>query len=103
VRVKACALNHLDLWVRCGIPACRSLPHIPGSDVSGEIADLARMSHRTRWPEIVLARRDLRQMPACVSGQDNTADNSHLGYLIDGGTRFVTGAPEVKLLPYQKI
>jgi len=39
VRVKACALNHLDLWVRKGIPGVPiPLPHIPGSDISGEIA-----------------------------------------------------------------
>ena len=39
VRVKACALNHLDLWVRRGIPGVPiPLLYIPGSDVSGEIA-----------------------------------------------------------------
>src|SRR3989442_12700623 len=31
VRVKACALNHLDIWVRQGIPAYQvPLPHIGG-------------------------------------------------------------------------
>src|ERR1700687_4162826 len=41
VRVKSCALNHLDLWVRRGIPGVAiPLPHIPGSDVSGEIAQI---------------------------------------------------------------
>lgn len=41
VRVRACALNHLDLWVREGIPAYKiKLPHILGSDVSGVIAAL---------------------------------------------------------------
>jgi len=39
VRVRACALNHLDLWVRGGLPNVPiPLPHIPGSDVAGEIA-----------------------------------------------------------------
>ena len=33
VRVRACALNHLDLWVRKGLPGVK-LPHINGSDVS---------------------------------------------------------------------
>src|SRR3989475_9597942 len=34
VRVKACALNHLDIWVRQGIPAYQvPLPHIGGGDV----------------------------------------------------------------------
>ena len=36
VRVKACALNHLDLWVRKGLLGVK-LPHINGSDVAGEI------------------------------------------------------------------
>ena len=32
VRVRACALNHLDIWVRNGIPAYKTpLPHILGS------------------------------------------------------------------------
>lgn len=41
LRVRACALNHLDLWVRSGlpIPGIR-LPHILGSDVAGEVAAL---------------------------------------------------------------
>ena len=39
VRVKACALNHLDIWVRKGVSKS-PLPHIPGSDVSGEIAEV---------------------------------------------------------------
>lgn len=38
VSVKACALNHLDLWVRQGLPGVNiPLPHIPGSDVSGTV------------------------------------------------------------------
>ena len=39
VRVKACAMNHLDFWVRKGLPGV-NLPHIPGSDVAGEIVEL---------------------------------------------------------------
>jgi len=39
VRVKAVALNHLDLWVRRGGPAFAKLPkpHIGGCDVSGVV------------------------------------------------------------------
>ena len=41
VRVRACALNHLDLWVRGGLPGVPiPLPHIPGSDIAGEIAEI---------------------------------------------------------------
>src|SRR5215216_1657015 len=39
IQVKAVALNHLDLWVRDGIPGLKlALPHIGGSDVAGVVA-----------------------------------------------------------------
>ncbi len=49
VRVKAVALNHLDVWVRKGWPGLKlPLPHVLGSDVAGvidalgsEVTDLA--------------------------------------------------------------
>lgn len=49
VRVKAVALNHLDLWVRKGWPGLKlALPHVLGSDIAGvvdavgaEVSDLA--------------------------------------------------------------
>ena len=39
VRVKACSLNHLDVWVRKGLPGVK-LPHILGSDIAGEVAQV---------------------------------------------------------------
>src|SRR6476661_8143740 len=39
VRVRACAMNHLDIWVRKGLPGVK-LPHILGSDVAGEIVEV---------------------------------------------------------------
>src|SRR5436309_14977692 len=39
VRVRACALNHLDIWVRNGLPGLQiEMPHIGGSDIAGEVA-----------------------------------------------------------------
>jgi NADPH:quinone reductase-like Zn-dependent oxidoreductase len=38
VRVRAASLNHLDLWVRRGIPIETTMPHIGGSDIAGEVA-----------------------------------------------------------------
>lgn len=37
LRVEAAALNHLDLWVRRGLPIETTMPHIGGSDVAGSI------------------------------------------------------------------
>ena len=40
VRVKACALNHLDLWVLKGLKGLElEMPHIGGSDISGVIEE----------------------------------------------------------------
>lgn len=41
LKVRACALNHLDLWIRAGLPASKvKVPHILGCDVAGEVAAL---------------------------------------------------------------
>jgi NADPH:quinone reductase-like Zn-dependent oxidoreductase len=41
VRVRACALNHLDLFVREGIPALRTpLPFWTGCDIAGDVVDV---------------------------------------------------------------
>ncbi len=41
VEIKAASLNHLDLWLRRGLPGLNiSLPHIPGSDAAGVIAEV---------------------------------------------------------------
>jgi NADPH:quinone reductase-like Zn-dependent oxidoreductase len=38
IRVRACALNHLDIWVRRGWPGLKlEMPHWGGSDMAGEI------------------------------------------------------------------
>jgi len=41
VRVRACALNHLDVWIRRGWPGLKlDMPHWSGADVAGEVAGL---------------------------------------------------------------
>lgn len=35
IEVKAAAMNHLDLWVRRGLPIEITMPHIGGSDIAG--------------------------------------------------------------------
>ena len=73
VRVKACALNHLDLWIRHGIPAYRiTLPHISGCDVAG-IVERVGSAVTTVNPSarVVLAPGvSCRQCEWCRAGQD---------------------------------
>ena len=49
VRVRACALNHLDLWVRAGIPGITyTMPHILGSDIAGEVVAVGELCERVK-------------------------------------------------------
>jgi len=103
VRVRACALNHLDLWVRGGLPNVPiPLPHIPGSDVAGEIAKIGAGVTTVRvGQKVVLAPLvTCGKCPACVAGLDNRCRAAtNLGYMIDGGCAEFVRAPEVNCLP----
>lgn len=37
VKVEAAAMNHLDLWVRRGLPIETPMPHVGGSDIAGVV------------------------------------------------------------------
>jgi NADPH:quinone reductase-like Zn-dependent oxidoreductase len=104
VRVRACALNHLDLWVRRGLPNVPiPLPHIPGSDVAGEIAKIgADVTNIRVGQKVVLAPLvSCGKCPACLAGLDNHCRQAtNLGYMIDGGCAEFARAPEVNCLPY---
>src|SRR5262249_14101090 len=104
VRVRACALNHLDLWVRRGIPGVPiPLPHILGSDVAGEVAKVgSEVTTVYVGQKVVLAPGvTCGKCPACVSGNDNRCrDFTNLGYMIDGGCAEYVRCPEVNCMPY---
>lgn len=55
VGVRACALNHLDIWVRQGLPGIPiPVPHIPGSDISGVVLDFGKGVKRFKKGQIVV-------------------------------------------------
>src|SRR5579859_7384922 len=104
VRVKACALNHLDLWVRGGLPGVTfPMPHIPGSDIAGEVAKIgADVTTVKVGQKVVLAPGvSCGKCAACVAGNDNKCRQfTNLGYLIDGGCAEFVKCPEVNCLTY---
>jgi NADPH:quinone reductase-like Zn-dependent oxidoreductase len=99
VRVHACALNRLDLWVRGGLPNVPiPLPHIPGSDVSGEVAKIGADVTSVRVGQKVVLAPGVTcgKCPACLAGLDNRCRQfTNLGYMIDGGCAEFVRAPEV--------
>lgn len=103
LRVRACALNHLDLFVRQGIPGISiPMPHILGSDIAGEVAEVGELCRRVRPGQRVLLAPALscRQCPQCLSGRDNFCRDYRLfGYSIDGGNAELVAAPEYAVIP----
>jgi NADPH:quinone reductase-like Zn-dependent oxidoreductase len=104
VRVRACALNHLDLWVRGGLPGVPiPLPHIPGSDIAGEIAEVGPGVTTVKVAQKVVLAPGVScgKCTACVAGLDNRCRQfSNLGYILDGGSAEFVRCPEVNCLPY---
>jgi NADPH:quinone reductase-like Zn-dependent oxidoreductase len=101
VRVKACAMNHLDLWVRKGLPGVK-LPHIPGSDISGEIVEVgADASDLRRGQRVLLAPMHFcNHCAKCAAGLQNQCPQfTVLGNAVDGGDCELIAVPRVKVIP----
>ncbi len=101
VRVKACALNHLDLWCRKGLPGVK-LPHILGSDIAGEIAAVGEYVTGLREGQRVLLAPHTfcNHCAQCASGKQNFCpEYTVLGYLNDGGNREFIAVPQVNVIP----
>jgi NADPH:quinone reductase-like Zn-dependent oxidoreductase len=104
VRVHACALNRLDLWVRDGLPGVPiPLPHIPGSDIAGVVERVgASVANVKPGQKVVLTPGvSCGKCSACLAGNDNRCPQfTNLGYMIDGGCAEFVRCPEVNCFPY---
>lgn len=90
LKVRACALNHLDIWVRGGIPAYRiRLPHILGSDIAGTVVsgDLSRAACGLQPGARVVVHpgRSCGRCEACAAGLDNQCHEGHRLIGANGG------------------
>ncbi len=103
VKIKTCALNHLDLWLRQGVSSWKlSLPHIVGSDISGEIAEVGGLVTRVRPGDRVLLCPGIScgQCEACFEGLDSACRSYTLfGVMVDGGYAEYVKSPEVNVIP----
>jgi NADPH:quinone reductase-like Zn-dependent oxidoreductase len=82
VRVRACALNHLDLWVRNGVDGHRfPLPLIPGSEITGDVEACGSAVRDLEIGGRVLLAPGVScgVCDACVAGSDNMC--RHYGIL----------------------
>jgi len=103
IRVRACGLNHLDLWVLGGLPALKTpLPFWTGCDIAGEVAglgpDVAGPSVGTRVA--VSPSLSCGICEWCVQGEDSMCVQYRiLGEHVPGGLAELVVAPAANLLP----
>lgn len=103
VRVKACALNHLDIWTREGNPAYPLvLPHIVGSDVAGTVDQIGSHVEGFTAGQRVCVSPGLScwRCNACLAGRDNFCRSyGLLGAVVHGGYAEYVKVPFRNLLP----
>jgi NADPH:quinone reductase-like Zn-dependent oxidoreductase len=102
IRVKACSLNHLDLWVRKGLPGVK-LPHIPGSDVAGEIVEIGEyVSGFTTGQRVLVAPMHFcGYCVNCLAGKQNQCrEFTVLGNAVDGGDCELIAVPGANIIPF---
>jgi NADPH:quinone reductase-like Zn-dependent oxidoreductase len=101
VRVRACSLNHLDIWVRKGLPGVK-LPHILGSDVAGEVVELGEYVGGFKVGQRVLLApmHYCGRCQKCVAGlQNHCREFTVLGNAVDGGNCELIAAPAANVIP----
>jgi NADPH:quinone reductase-like Zn-dependent oxidoreductase len=101
VRVRACSLNHLDLWVRAGLPGVK-LPHILGSDVAGEVAEVGEyVTGISPGQRVLLAPMHFcNHCSYCASGEQNLCrEFTALGNAVDGGNCELIAVPSINIIP----
>ena len=103
IRVKACAINHLDIWARQGMPGIEiPRPHILGSDVAGIIESLGSpvSGFKKGQPVVVAPGLSCGACPQCRAGQDSRcAQFQILGLQINGGYAQYVKVPIRNLTP----
>jgi NADPH:quinone reductase-like Zn-dependent oxidoreductase len=104
VRVRAVAVNHLDLWVRRGLPNLKlEYPHRLGSDIVGEIEALGPGARSGKVGEKVVVNPGVScgVCERCLSGQDNLCRQyAILGEHTSGGYARHVNVPDANVLPY---
>ncbi len=103
VRVGACSLNHLDLWVRGGLPTLRlDFPWVLGSDAAGEIVEVGSLCERAKVGQRVLVApgRTLGAGFETAHGRDNAApDYGLFGAVYPGLNAELVAIPEANAIP----
>jgi len=106
VEVRACALNHLDVWVRNGLPGIKiPLPHILGNDVAGVVREVGDLITWVKPGDEVMIQPGVScgHCVECLAGRDNMCNEYDIiGYRRDGGYAQFLAVPGVNVIPKPK-
>src|SRR5713226_4216705 len=106
VEVRACALNHLDVWVRGGLPGIEiPLPHILGNDIAGIVREVGALVTWVKPGDEVMLQPGVScgHCAECLRGQDNSCrEYDIIGYQRDGGYAELAAVPGVNVIPKPK-
>src|SRR5712672_1570660 len=107
IRVKAVALNHLDLWGYRGMAfAKRKMPVVVGVEAAGEIASVGPGTAGFKAGDGVVMYGALTcgTCKACREGRDNLCENvgGIMGFHIDGFARDLVNMPARLVIPVPK-
>ena len=103
VNVKATSINHLDLWVRQGIPGVKfPLPIIPGVDAAGVVAERGEAVHHVAVGDRVVVAQGIScgHCRHCLNGNDNLCrDYKLIGEHRDGADAEYLAVPSRNVIP----
>jgi NADPH:quinone reductase-like Zn-dependent oxidoreductase len=103
IEVKACALNHLDIFVRNGMPGIEiPLPHILGNDIAGVVREVGELVTWVKADDEVMVQPGVScgHCDACLSGRDNLCrEYDIIGYRRNGGYAEFVSVPGVNVFP----
>jgi NADPH:quinone reductase-like Zn-dependent oxidoreductase len=110
VRVSAAGMNHIDLWLRQGLPTLPvAFPHVPGGDVCGVVSAVGagvRPMPGVAEGDRVLVNPSLScgRCAACLAGRDNFCpDWKMLGEQTHGGQAEYVVVPAANLVPTPRV
>lgn len=102
IEVRACALNHLDVWVRNGLPGIKvPLPHIPGNDIAGVVREVGELVAWVKPGDEVMVQPGVAcgHCAECLDGRDNMCEQYDIiGYRRDGGYAELVAVPGVNVI-----
>ena len=105
IRVRACALNRLDIYTREGDRGLRREfppPLILGGDCAGDIVEVGEQVRGLSMGDRVLVNPKItcQQCPACLAGQDDLCPRPQfMGSALDGSYAELTAVPAVNVHP----